>query len=453
MEQFPAVKTGTIDSKIMKQIKGDKRVIRGWIMYDWANSAYQLTVTSVVFPVYYQAVTKGTVADDVQLVNFFGYTFPNTVLLAYAIAAAFLFTAIISPFLSSVADYTGEKKAFMKFFTYLGAFSCIGLFWFDRNHLELGIICYTTALIGYLGSLVYYNSYLPEIAEPKDHDKISAQGFAMGYLGGIVLLIFNLVMLLAPGLFGFDNSSNKPAQISFLSVGIWWIVFAQYTFRRLPRNIYNKSTKKKPLRNGYKELQGVWNQIWTMRLLRLFLGGFFFYTMGLLTMMYLAPSFGSKVLKIPDDVLIATVVGIQLLGIVGAIAFARLSKTYGNTKVLIGGTLAWAAMCGYGYFMNSQLEFIVIACSVGLFMGGMQALSRSTYSKLLPETQDNTSFFSFYDIMEKMAAFIGSASFGLVEQRTESMRYSLLAMSLFFIVGMLFLLRIQKEKTANLAAL
>jgi len=430
-------------------IKGNKRVIRGWIMYDWANSAYQLTVTSVVFPVYYQAVTKGTVADDVQMVNFFGYHFPNTVLLAYAIAAAFLFTAIISPFLSSIADYTGEKKAFMKFFTYMGAFSCIALFWFDKNHIELGIVCYTTALIGYLGSLVYYNSYLPEIAEPKDHDRISAQGFAMGYIGGIVLLIFNLAMILKPEWFGFDKSSNKPAQISFLTVGLWWIGFAQYSFLRLPRNMYNKQSKKRPLRNGYKELQGVWKQIWTMRLLRLFLGGFFFYTMGLLTMMYLAPSFGSKVLKMPDDLLIATVVGIQVLGVVGAMVFARLSKTYGNTKVLIGGAAAWAIMCTYGYFMQTQTEFVVIACCVGLFMGGMQALSRSTYSKLLPATQDNTSFFSFYDIMEKMAAFIGSASFGLVEHRTESMRYSLLAMAFFFLIGILFLLRIEKEKSAN----
>lgn len=385
------------------------------------------------------------------MVNFFGYHFPNTVLLAYAIAAAFLFTAILSPFLSSVADYTGEKKAFMKAFTYLGAFSCIALFWFDKNHVELGVVAYTTALIGYLGSLVYYNSYLPEIAEPKDHDKISAQGFAMGYLGGIVLLIFNLVMLLMPDMFGFSKESAKPAQISFLSVGVWWIVFAQYTFRRLPRNMYGKKPQGKVFRNGYKELQTVWSQIWTMRPLRLFLAGFFFYTMGLLTMMYLAPSFGDKVLKVPEELLIQTVVGIQVLGIVGALAFSRLSKTYGNIKVLVGGTLAWAAMCCYGYFMNSHLEFVIVACSVGLFMGGMQALSRSTYSKMLPETKDNTSFFSFYDIMEKLAAFAGAASFGLVEQRTESMRYSLLAMSVFFIVGMLFLLRIEKEKKANLA--
>lgn len=429
---------------MQKLIKGDKRVIRGWIMYDWANSAYQLTVTSVVFPAYYQALTKQT-----NTATFFGHTFPNTVLLAYAIAAAFFFTAIISPFLSSVADYTGEKKAFMKFFTYLGAFSCIALFWFDKNHIELGLICYTTALIGYLGSLVYYNSYLPEIAEPEDHDRISAQGFAMGYLGGIVLLIFNLVMLMMPELFGFDKASDRPAQISFLSVGIWWIGFSQYSFLRLPRNIYNKQDKKRPLRNGYKELQSVWQQIWKLRLLRLFLGGFFFYTMGLLTMMYLAPSFGKKVLNVQDEVLIPTVVGIQFLGIVGAMLFARLSKTYGNYKVLIGGAVAWAIMCTYGYFMQTQTEFIVVACCVGLFMGGMQALSRSTYSKLLPATQDNTSFFSFYDVMEKMAAGIGALSFGMVEQRTESMRYSLLAMSVFFVVGMLFLLKIEKEKTAT----
>jgi MFS transporter, UMF1 family len=433
----------------MKQIKGNKKVIRGWIMYDWANSAYQLTVTTVVFPIYFQAITKSN--NPINLVDFFGLSLPNTVILSLAIATAFLFTAILSPFLSAVADYTGEKKAFMKFFTYLGALSCIALFWLDKNHIELGVVAYTTALIGYLGSLVFYNSYLPEIAEPKDHDRISAQGFAMGYVGGIVLLAFNLVMLLKPEWFGFDAKSDRPAQISFLTVGIWWIAFAQYTFLRLPRNIYNKSGKKKPLRNGYKELQDVWRIIWTMRPLRLFLAGFFFYTMGLLTMMYLAPSFGTKVLGIPDDLLIETVVGIQLLGVIGALAFSRLSKIYGNIKVLIGGTLCWAVMCCYGYFMNSHLEFVIVACSVGLFMGGMQALSRSTYSKMLPETTDNTSFFSFYDIMEKLAAFAGTASFGLVELQTESMRYSLLAMSVFFIVGMLFLLRIEKEKKANLA--
>lgn len=428
----------------MSTIVGNKRIIKGWIWYDWANSAYQLTVTSVVFPIYFNNQTKNPLTND--MVMFWGREFTNTALLAYAVGFAFLFTALLSPFLSSIADYTGEKKAFMRYFTYLGAFSCIGLFFFDRAHLEVGVIFYTTALIGYLGSLVYYNSYLPEIAPPEDHDRISAQGFALGYVGGVVLLLFNLIFILFEKQLGFTDGT-LPAKLSFLSVGIWWLVFGHYSLKRLPRNIYGRRATGNVFTNGYKELQKSFNVIIKMRVLRLFLGGFFFYTMGLLTVMYLAPSYGEKVLKVPETLLIATVMGIQLLGVVGSLAFARLSKYMGNINALLVGLVAWVLICVWGYFIQTPTEFVAVACSVGMVMGGMQALSRSTYAKFLPPSQDNTSLFSFYDVMEKMAAFIGTVSYGFIEEFTGSMRNSLLGMSVFFAVGVLFLFWILREQT------
>ncbi len=414
-------------------------------MYDWANSVYQLTIGSTIFPIYYNAVTRH--GSD-YTISFFGLKQINTVMYSWAIAASYLIVALFSPLFSSIADYTGLRKRFMMVFTWIGALSCGILFFFNKNSVELGLIAFTFATIGYGGSLVFYNSFLPVIAEPQDQDRISARGYSMGYLGGVVLLLFNLVFVLFPGFFGITDDSFAP-RLAFLTVFIWWIGFSQITFRRLSRYTFGTRTKGgSVILKGYHELRMVFNQVKKMRELKIYLVGFFFTTMGLLTVMFMAATYATKELGLKDSVLIPTILLIQLVGMAGAVLFARLSERYGNIRSLIVSIIIWILVCIGVYFITGAIGFIVVAIVVGLVMGGTQSLARSTYSKMLPETRDHTSFFSFYDVMEKFATVGGTFSFGFIEAITGSMRFSVLAIIIFFAIGLLFFLVLLRKPIA-----
>lgn len=420
-------------------VKGDKRIVNGWVMYDWANSVYQLTIASAIFPIYYNTITR--TGDDFS-VSFFGVKVINTVLYSWAIAAAYLLVALMSPLFSSMADYTGRRKGFMRTFTLIGAIACGALYFFDRNHIELGVIAFTLGTIGYGGSIVFYNSFLPVIAEPEDQDRISARGYSMGYLGGVVLLLFNLLMIMKPGLFGIESDSSLPARISFLSVCLWWIGFSQITFSRLPKYTYRKRmTHESVWTNGYKELRIVFNQIRKSYKLSMYLTGFFFLMMGLLTTMFMAATYGEKEIGLKENVLIPTVLAIQLVGMGGAWMFARLSAKLGNLRALMISVFAWTLICVYAFTITDAAGFLIAALFIGIVMGGSQSLARSTYSKMLPaDTTDHTSFFSFYDVMEKLATVAGTFSFGAIEALTGSMRFSVLAITVFFVISLFFLL-------------
>ncbi len=412
-----------------------KKVINGWAMYDWANSVYNLVITTTFFPAYYAAVTGTQNEAFKNGVPFLGRTFVNTELKDYVLAVGFLLIASLSPILSSIADYKGNKKNFMRFFCYMGAASCSLLYFFDKSHVTLGLMCFMFAGIGFYGSQVFYNSYLPEIAAEKDMDRVSAKGYSMGYIGSVLmqLLGFALVMLM--------KDKGLALTITFLLVGIWWVSFAQITFNRLPISSRSeRKAKKHVLVNGFHELKIVWQQVIKMPVLKRFLSAFFFYSMGVQTVMLVAIDFGIKELKLEDQKLIITAVIIQLVAIAGAVAISKLSAKYGNIRVLIFTVLLWIGVCIAGYFITTEMHFYIIASLVGLVMGGIQSLSRSTYSKLMPETKDTASFFSFYDVTEKLAIVIGLFSFGFIEGITHSMRNSLLALILFFVMGLLMLL-------------
>jgi MFS transporter, UMF1 family len=424
-------------------VQGDKRVIRGWVMYDWSNSVYQLTITSAILPSYYAAVTH---IGDNYTVSFFGAKVINTVLYSWTIASTYILLAILSPLMSSMADYTGRRKTFMKVFTWIGALGCGLLFFFDKNTIELGMIAFGLATFGYAGSIVYYNSFLPVIAKPEDHDRISARGYSMGYLGGIILLLFNLTMILKPGWFGIPDGSTLPARISFLSVCLWWIGFSQITFTRLPKYTYKKRKgRESVLSNGYRELQKVYHQIRKSRILSIYLVSYFFFMMGLLSVMLMAASFGKKQVGLDDNVLIPTILLIQLVGIAGAWSFARLSGRIGNLPAIVIALSAWTLICVGAYYITDAKGFIIAAFFIGIVMGGTQSLARSTYSKMLPETTDHTSFFSFFDVMEKLATAGGTFCFGLFEAITGNMRTSVVAIGIFFLIGLIFLLTIIKS--------
>ena len=429
-----------------------KKVINGWAMYDWANSVYNLVITSTIFPAYYEAVTgdgnDATLNDTVKL---FGREFVNTSLYNYALAIAFFIVAIMSPILSSIADYKGNKKQFLFFFCTMGSLACSAMYFYDKTNLVYGLCCLIIACIGFWSSLVFYNSYLPEIAAPEDQDKVSAKGFAMGYIGSVILQLICFVFVMSPQTFGIDG--GKAAQISFLLVGIWWWGFGQLALSKLPpgKPSEHKRNEGSILTNGYKELNKVLKQLKELPVLKTYLTAFFFYNMGVQTVMLAATLYGKSELNIPTTNLIIAILIIQIVAVPGAYLIAKLSDKIGNFRALMFTILFWIILCVDGYFVprNGITQFYTLAVLVGFVMGGIQSLSRSTYAKLMPVTKDTTSFFSFYDVTEKIAIVIGMLSFGYINELTGSQRNSILALVTFFLIGFfLLLIAMKKQKTA-----
>ncbi|WP_339879756.1 MFS transporter [uncultured Algoriphagus sp.] len=429
---------------MLASLTNTKKVQNAWAMYDWANSVYSLVITSTIFPVYFNSVTRGINPDD--KVDFFGFQIVNTVLYSYSISFSFLVIALISPILSGIADASGKKLQFMKFFAYLGSLSCIALYFFDGHNLEWGICFSVLASVGYAGSIVFYNAYLPEISTPDRYDLLSAKGFALGYIGSVLLLVLNLLMIQFPSWFMLSDD-GMAARFSFLITGIWWAGFSQIPFRVLPHNPYGKDIKKEILLKGYQEIKKVWMEVKQTKVMYRFLASFFFYSMGVQTVMYLAATFGDKELGLPGDQLIMTILIIQIVAIAGSYFFAFISKKYGNKLSLVIMVLIWVGICAGAYYVYTVYEFFALAFVVGLVMGGIQSLSRSTFSKLIPRnTTDHASYFSFYDVTEKLAIVLGTFSYGFIEQITGSMRNSALSLGIFFLVGLGFLLLVTIPK-------
>ena len=427
-------------SSVAQTKLNDPKTISAWCMYDWANSVYSLVITSAIFPVYYQAVT--TAADGTDIVDFFGFKVVNSVLYSWALSFSFLIVAPLLPLLSGMADYTGNKKAFMKFFVYMGGLSCMGLYFFTGDSIEWGILCSMTASIGYAGSVVFYDAFLPEIATQDRYDSVSARGYSMGYYGSVILLVLCLALIMMWSTFGFP-SEGIATRFSFLLVGLWWIGFAQISFARLPDNPYGRKPAGKVLFNGYHELRKVWQSLTEHPNLKKYLTAYFFYNMGVQTVMYLAASFGAKELKLEDSKLIVTVLIIQLVASAGAHLSARISAKRGNKMALMIMIFIWIVICFLAWLTTNEYQFYGVAFLVGLVMGGVQSLSRATYSKLIPTNSiDHASYFSFFDVTFTLSIVFGTFSYGLIEQLTGSMRNSTLALMTFFVIGGILLSRV-----------
>ena len=433
-------------------MKGSKKLLNAWAFYDWANSVYSLVISSAVFPIFYGALFR---AAEIEKVTIFGGEIARAPLISYVTSLAFVFIAIVTPLVSGIADYTGNKKVFLKFFCYLGAASCIGLYWFSLENIYFGLVCYFFGLVGFWVSFAINNSYLPDIAYPEQQDGISAKGFSLGYVGSVILLIFNLAMVMKPDIFGITDNGGEVAEIkamkySFISVGIWWALFSQYTFKHLPKGYKREGERNNVILNGFKELQSVWKQLGDEIRLKRYLGAFFVYSMAVQTIMLIATYFGEEEIQWGTDGerttgLIISILVIQVVAILGATATARASKVFGNVKTLIVINVFWVLLCVYAYFLQTPMDFYIAAGLVGIVMGGIQALSRSTYSKFLPETTDTTSFFSFYDVAEKIGIIIGTLLYGIVAQLTGSMRNSTIFLGIFFLGGIILLLRVEKR--------
>lgn len=428
--------------------KGDKKLIHSWAFYDWANSVYSLVISTAVFPIYYETITQ----TESGLVNFLGMQFNNTSLYTYALSFSFLIVAFISPLLSGIADYVGNKKSYMQFFCYMGSISVMSLYFFDSvDTIWIGIVFSVLASIGFWSSIVFYNAYLPEVAYNDQQDHVSALGFIYGYIGSVILLILNLTMVMKPEWYGITDPGMAP-RLSFLTVGIWWMGFAQITFRRLPNNIQVARKKKNFLFKGFQELKKVLLELKDQPVLLNFLTSFFLYSVGVQSIILLATIYGKSEIGLSTSSLILTIIVIQLVGIAGAYLFSNLSKKIGNITTLKITIVIWALASLSAYYLDKddpdvQLKFYVISGFIGLVLGAIQTLSRSTYSKLLPEdTKDPTTYFSFFDVTEKVAIVWGTFIFGLAISITESMRLSILLLCVFFVASFIVLSFMKKTK-------
>lgn len=426
-----------------KYQKGSKKLLNAWAFYDWANSVYTLTIASSIFPIFYSALFL----SNIKTVHAFGYEFKSTALITFVTAFTFIVIALMSPLLSGIADYVGNKKNFLKFFCYVGSAGCIGLYWFSLDSIYISLLFYFMGLIGYWGSLVFYNSYLPDIAFKEQQDAISAKGFSMGYIGSVILLIVNLIMVMSQ-----DDGEAKMQMMrySFITVGVWWAIFSQYTFYILPKGVStDEKATKDVIFNGFKELQQVWKQLKNNLRLKRYLYAFFVFSMAVQTIMLVAVYFGEEEVNWADNDektmgLIISILVIQLVAIIGAILTSRASSKFGNIKTLIAVNAIWMALCIGAYFVTEPNHFYLTAGFVGLVMGGIQSLARSTYSKFLPETEDTTSYFSFYDVAEKIGIVIGMIIYGTIDQVTGSMRNAIFFLFVFFLFGIILLFRVPK---------
>ncbi len=441
--------------------KNDPKVIRAWTFYDWANSVYNLIISTAIFPIFYQTVTANYARENglvetidgrsVEMVEFFGRFFVNSELYSYVYSASFLVVVLLVPILSGIADYSGTKKLFMKIFCYMGATGCASLFFFDVANLELSMLSIFTASIGFWGSIVFYNSFLLEIADSEQHDKISAKGFSLGYIGSVLLL---LTILLLNGI------ADMPVKYGFLMVAVWWVGFAQYTYYYLPSKSYY--TKREKQHNimwyGYREIRKVWNELKEHPRVKWFLSSYFVYNMGVQTIMLLAVLFASKEIAWVDGGewwqtkqtgLIVSIILIQLVAVGGATVMSKWSNKFGNLRTLMGAAVIWITCTIIAFFIHEPLEFYILALLVGFVMGGTQSLSRSTYSKMLPPTEDHASYFSFFDVMEKVGLIFGPLMFGMLEGMFGDMRKSVLMLMAFFIIGLILLVKTRKVERAS----
>ncbi|MCS4436534.1 MFS transporter [Aquiflexum gelatinilyticum] len=436
------------DSQVIA--KNDRKTIRAWAMYDWSNSVYSLVIASAIFPAYYNSITT---TDAGSKITVFRFEIENTAAYSINLGLAFGIIALVSPLLSSISDYYSNQKKFMQFFCYQGAIGCSSLFFFDGPKMvHFGLAFMMLATIGYSGSIVFYNSYLPAIATEDQQDKVSARGYAFGYIGSTTLLLLNLAAILNQEALGIEDGSLLP-RISFLLTGIWWFGFAQVTFRKLPKGIYSKTTTERQfLLNGYRELAKIWGRLKNEPKLKMYLMSFFFYIMGVQTVMFMAASFGEKEVGMGMTELIITILLLEYVGIIGAFLFAWISKKMGNLQALTIAVTIWIFVCIGSYFIQTAFHFYIAGFFIGMVMGGIQSLSRSTYAKFIPKTENNAGYFSFFDVCEKLAMMCGLVMWGLMDNLTGSMRNSIIALAIWFSIGLILLMVVSKLEKQQKAA-
>ena len=421
------------------KVLNNKKIINGWAFYDWANSAYFLVISTAIFPQYFLSNTN-------PYIPFFGYEISDSAFYSLIVSISYLIIAFSSPILSGIADYGGKRLHFLKMFTLFGSIACMMLALFDSaGSMWIGIVAFMVATIGCAGGLVFYDSYLPDIASKDQYDKVSAKGYTYGYIGSVLLLLFILTMVIKPHWYGFTNEL-LPIQVGFVLVGLWWISFSQITFRRLPRSTKSESFHTGMISKGFEELKKAYHKLQTQPNVKRYLISFFFYFSGVQTVIYLATAFASKILGFETSELIAIILILQLVAIPGAYLFAYIAKLYGSKLSISIMLVMWSLICLFASMLETKFSFYIIAAFVGLVLGGIQSMSRSTYTKLLdPNEKDLTCYFSFYDVLYKLSVVFGTALFAILEIATDNMRYSVLGLMVLFIIGLVIFSKVKIE--------
>lgn len=407
-------------------------------MYDWANSVYSLVITSSLFPVFFGLVALNKA--DGNTVDFLGFKVLNSALFSFSVSFSFLLAGLTSPLLTALADLGNNRKSFLRFFCILGSLSCIALATFSGQHLEWGMAFFVLASLGYSASIVFYNSYLPSIAGPDQLNAVSARGFAMGYIGSVILLIFILLPILLPSVFGFLGLRFvQICRIGFVLTGLWWLFFGLFAIRSLP-DASHLPTLKRTWKNIRIRLISAWLMTFQLYGLGQFLLAFFLINTGVQTIMYLAALFGDKELHLPAEKLILTILILQLVAIIGARFFAWLAGFQGAIPVLILVSAGWIGASIGAYFIQNEMQFYLLAALVGSVMGGTQSMMRSVFAGFLPEEETSRSaLFGWFDLLDKISTVLGTFLFGFINQMTGSMRWSALSLTVFFIMGMIIL--------------
>lgn len=414
-----------------------KKIINSWSMYDWANSAFATTIMAAVLPIYYSAIAEPALTPN-QATAYWGYT--NSI--------ALLLVALLSPILGAVADFRGAKKRYLTYFALIGISATALMYFLTSGDWLFASVLFIIGNIGFAGANVFYDSLLPHIAQKGDIDQVSTRGYAMGYLGGGLLLAVNLAMImLSP-----DHLTALMTRISLASVAIWWLLFAIPLWKNVPepaRQIYEGELDSNPFTAGFKRLAVTFKEIKKFKELFKFLVAFWLFNDGIGTIIKMATIYGKEI-GIGQTDLIGALLMVQFVGIPFSFAFGWLAKKIGTKRSIYISLSVYFLISIGGYFMESAIHFWILGFAVALVQGGSQALSRSLYGRMVPKAQ-SAEFFSFFSVSGKLAGMFGPLVFGLVSQVMGNSRLGIVSLVIFFIAGGLLLTRVDEEKGIRVA--
>ncbi len=432
----------TDERGLLRSLGLHRRELRAWAMYDWANSAFATTIMAAILPIYYVQVAGATLESNVALSYW-----------AYTAATALIIIALASPVLGAMADYLGAKKKFLAAFMILGVAATVGLSFVGEGEWARASFFYILGNIGFTGSIVFYASLLPHIASDEEMDRVAAGGWAVGYVGGGLLLVVNAAMLIAPGWFGLPDQAAA-SRAAFATVAVWWALFSLPLFRHVaepPRRIEarEEGLQVNPVVIGFRRLGETIGELRRYRQLVVFLAAFFFYSDGIGTIIKLATAYGSQI-GLGTEALIGALLVVQFVGVPFTFAFGALADRIGARNGIMLALSVYAGISVFGYFVTEAWHFWVLAFAVGMVQGGAQALSRGLFASMIPRAR-SSEFFSFYSVFEKMAGILGPIVFGIASQLTGTGRFGILAVIVFFLIGMALLRRVDIEEGRRVA--
>ena len=417
----------------------NRRTLYAWAFYDWANSAFATTVMAGFFPLFFKQYWNSGVADTL-----------STFRLGMANSAASLVVVLLAPLLGAIADHMDKRKGFLLLFAALGIVMTGALHFVAAGDWQLAAICYALAVLGFSGGNLFYDALLTFVARPAQFDRVSALGFALGYLGGGILFAVNVLMVLHPDWFGLADKSAA-VRVSFLSVAVWWALFSIPLFVFVHEPAAARPTRLRgALLQGFGQLRRTLREIGRLPQTFLFLLAYWLYIDGVDTIIRMAVDYGLS-LNFPANSLITALLITQFVGFPAAIAFGRIGDRIGARRGILLALGVYVAVTTWGAFMSQVWEFYLLAAVIGLVQGGVQSLSRSLFARLIPPRR-SAEFFGFYNMLGKFAAVLGPALMGWIGVLSGSPRLGILSVLVLFLLGAILLIRVDLERGMRDAA-